>query len=867
VTEGHYPSSYASGSNYNSTSAHSNQTHYTNTYGGTGTTTTYTGAPTSSTGLGTGQISSVNYTSSSYPSTGSRTIAPSTFNPSNVPPPSSAVIIPPGSSTPGMANSTYLHTSNASMGTAGPQVVTTNTYTSPSTTTHYGTSSHATTTATTHGGVGVTSGTTTYTNPVSAPPTVTSPVVVLANNPVPLAPTATVTTATGAQQNLNTTTTSSSSTNSNYVAKSVQKFVDENNGKQVLRTTTTVLAPVSTKVEDVEIDQTEGRIWANLDLRAEIERLLRRIRELEAQLSQEKVTITTVTRKVSEFESVIRSKDSEITHLRSENQRLNNFIQNLQKTTTTTMTVNESVELKNHIETLKTEVAQKNQVIERERVESQGLRTQVQSLTQEITKFKDEYNRQKNDFNYQKEEITRKQNEIDRLRDEVRRASGSVPHQYVQEAESEKATLRKEIDRLREQINSNPSPVTRQYIQEAEADKASLRSEIDRLREEVRRASNNVPHQYIQEAEAEKANLRQQISRLQTERMERTTSSSPHHIIPKEIEEEITNLRQQNTKLKLEKSGAVPQSYIQETEAELSKLRLQISKLQAEKNTSVPQSYIQDTEAELARLRSQINKLQSERGINPAELQEAEAENLRLKNQINKLIAEKSLQAPADTNEYLTRINKLRMDLDQAQDLHLQESKKAMEYKKVIDNYELTHSEQNKQIEILRSENLDNKWKIEKADQTIESLKKELKSAGEERERQRFPSEVETKLRTQVEMLTKDNQAKDEKISQLTHNYATLNTRYNEMSEVSSKRDIPVHNEEAMYLIKEENENLRRINNKYLEELKDLRGENHNLRSTRSSYHQGREYQELNNKLMLLENKIANDRENGKLCI
>ena len=249
-----------------------------------------------------------------------------------------------------------------------------------------------------------------------------------------------------------------------------------------------------------------------------------------------------------------------------------------------------------------------------------------------------------------------------------------------------------------------------------------------------------------------------------------------------------------------------------------------------------------------------------------------------------------------DAEDLMERISRLRQELEQAEEISLQESRKAAGFKKTVDSQEALIGEMKKKLDHFKSEAQETENSKEKALKRMQEMEKELVElqnektkaiAVESQLRTQFTEsegklkaqlvELESKYRSasiesesiikfQVEYLTKENQAKDEKIQSLTQSMASMSRKKQDSNESSFR--VHSKDEESMSIMKDENENLRRLNQKLLIELNEMRGENSNLRTSRNSYSsQGREYQELTNKLISLESKLANDRENGMSII
>lgn len=618
-------------------------------------------------------------------------------------------------------------------------------------------------------------------------------------------------------------------------------------GKQVLRTTTTFLEPVRTEVNEIEIDETQGSLTFIIDLKKLVETLNReisslraRIRDLESMLNQEKLTIT---KRVTEYEARIRTQTSEIQNLKADNSRAQSLLR-VYQTNPANKQPNSSGEeqglrseialLKKETEGLRNELFQKNNIIDSEKRNSDHLRSEIKNLRDEYlnkeSKMLNEHSNsiQSHTASYM-DQVQKQQIEIKRLNEEILNS-----HKNSQPLNSQLADYQQQIRNMSDELASSQSlqRMNADQLAHEKTQNKSLQDELIRLREQMTSSNPQVE------------NLKSQIRVLQEEvdstnerlREVRETSAATIRKLSHQLDE-IQFKRDARPSYPKSESHhntnsktVIERNYIHQVDQPSFNPHLH----------AVNTAYIQETEAELARLRNQIMRLQNE------------------KNQ------QSNFTSP-EAAEYQTRINKLRHELDESQDHLLQETRKAAEIKKLLDVAESSYHEQLRQTDHFKAQCQELEWKLERADQQIAQLRKELKSADDAIDKSSRYSESEAKLKAQVELLSKDLQNKDDKISQLTHNYASLSTKYNEISESSSMRHIHSRDDDAVYLIKEENENLRKINSKLLVELNELRGENSTLRSNRTSYHQhGREYHELNSKLMFLESKLASDKENGR---
>lgn len=558
-------------------------------------------------------------------------------------------------------------------------------------------------------------------------------------------------------------------------------------------------------------------------------------------LGQEKITIS---RKVTEFEARVNSQTIEIQNLKAENSRQQSIIHSYQANKTSTSSTQELLlraevdALKKDLASCKSDLVQKDAFIQSERRNSDKIRGELQSIKDEFAErerktFAEHSSALQNQSTRFQDQIDAYQREIKRMNEQIIAVqSTSLPHN------EQIITLNRQIHELNEKL------ITSESLQRSATDKLNfekdqnklLNDQLSHLKEQVFNANSN-----SDKFEGQISTLKDQIRSLKDQLKDSQQEAEGAKGQVNRLQEQIESFKQQPNRQDSEKNSksenntnsssktVIERNYITQVEHPGFNPHLHAM------NTA----YIQETEAELARLRNQIMRLQSD-------------------------LSKQQSMAPGDFSEYQGRIHKLRLDLEQAQDQALQESRKASEYKKALELSEHENIEQIKQIEHYKSEAQEFKWKLEKADQQIGQLQRELKSAHDEKERSRSFNEQETKLKAQIEFLQKDIQNKDDKIEKLTLNYANLSSKLNDISESSSKRDAFTRDDEATFLIKE-NDNLRRINSKLLMELNELRTENNSLRSTRSSYNsQGREYHELSQKLMFLESKMASDKENGR---
>jgi chromosome segregation ATPase len=577
-------------------------------------------------------------------------------------------------------------------------------------------------------------------------------------------------------------------------------------------------------------------------LNAEIEALKRRIRELESMLGQEKITIS---RKMTEYEARINSQTFEIQNLKSENTRQQSMLHSYQSSRSTTSSGQELLlraevdGLKKDLDNSRTELLQKDAFIQSERRISEKLRGELQALKDEFSErerksFSEQSSVLQSQSNRFQEQIEAYQKEIKRMNDQlIASQSSSFPQN------EQLITLNKQIHELNEKL------ITAESLQRSANDKVNFEKDQNRLlteqighfKEQLANSNGNA-----EKFENQSSLLKDQIRGLKDQLKDSQQEAESSKNLVNRLQEQIDSLRQQSIKQEGSTSGksenntnassktVIERNFITQMEHPGYNPHLHAM------NTA----YIQETEAELARLRNQIMRLQSE-------------------------LSKQQSMAPGEFNEYQGRIHKLRLDLEQAQDQALQESRKSSEYKKALELSEHEHIEQIKQTEHYKSESQELKWKLERADQQISQLQRELKASQEDKERSRSFNEQETKLKAQIEILMKDLHYKEEKIEKLTMNFANLTSKFSDISENSSKKDYNTRDDEATLLIKEENDNLKRINNRLLMELNELRSENNSLRApSRNSYgHQGREYQELSQKLMFLESKFASEKENG----
>jgi chromosome segregation ATPase len=620
-------------------------------------------------------------------------------------------------------------------------------------------------------------------------------------------------------------------------------------GKKIMRTTTTFLEPVRTEVNDVEIDETSGRQSAHQELKrqiaalnSEIDFLKRRIKDLEAMLSQEKLTIS---RKVTEYEARINSQIIEIQNLKADNSKAQSVIHSYQNSKTTTSSAQEH-QLRGEIESLrrnndalKLEIQQRSGYSDSERRAADDLRAELQNLREEFARkerktLSDHTSALDTQSRKFQDQIQAYQNEIKRMNEQI------ISVQATSLPQNEQILgFNKHIKELSDQL------ATSQSLQRISSDQLNHEKDQNRmLSDQIKHLKDQVSSVQIQSDGIEGQNgvLRDQLRQLKDQLRESQEATQTANSSARRLQDQIETLRDQLAKTEVMASGKSEANTNSNSKTVIE--RNYITQLEhpgfSPHLHAINAAYIQETEAELAKLRSHIMKLQ------------------------NELSLQQTL-SPGDLGDYQARIHKLRLDLEQAQDQAIQESRKAAEYKKALEASEHENIEQIKQIEHYKSEAQEAKWRVEKADQQTSQLQRDLKFAQEEKDRSKGFNEQETKLRAQIEILMRDLQNKDDKIEKLTLNYANLSAKLNDLSETTSKRDTHTRDDEATYLIKEENDNLRRINSKLLVELNELRGENNNLRSSRSSYqHHGREYQELSQKLMFLESKMASDKENGR---
>lgn len=562
-------------------------------------------------------------------------------------------------------------------------------------------------------------------------------------------------------------------------------------------------------------------------------------------LGHEKLTIS---RKVTEYEARISSQTLEINSLKGEVSRAQSVIQSYQSNKANTTSAHEAMlkaeveGLKKENENFKREILQRNASIESERRSTDRLRSELQSLKDQFTEnerkaLSEHTSAMQNQANLFQDQIQSYQAEIKRLNEQVITIQNStLPHN------EQIISLNRQIHDLGEQLSTAQSlqRITADQLSHEKDQNKTLAEQVKNLKESLSAAMLN-----YESNENQVGHFKDQIKSLKEQLKSSQEETQTANSSMKRLQEQMESLRDQ-----LQKNEAAVSQKNESTMNSSSKTFIERNFVtQVEHPTYNPHlhavntAYIQETEAELARLRNHIMRLQNELSMHQT-------------------------VTPGEISEYQSRIHKLRLDLEQAQDLALQEGRKASEYKKALDLAEHESLEHLKQVDHYKSEAQDVRWKLERSEQQIAQLQRDLKAAAEDKERSRFSSEQEIKLRTQVEILTRDLQTKEQKIEKLTMNYTNLSAKFHDLSEVSSKHNTHTRDDESTSLIKEENENLRRINGKLLAELTELRSENNSLRTGRSTYNNhGREYHELNQKLMFLENKFASDKEHGRISM
>lgn len=382
------------------------------------------------------------------------------------------------------------------------------------------------------------------------------------------------------------------------------------------------------------------------------------------------------------------------------------------------------------------------------------------------------------------------------------------------------AALRKEVESLQQRIKDLESQLS--------SERFSNSRRVSELEGLLRSKDSE-----LLGLKSDNSRLLSQVGSLQTSLRSTSTTTT----IEIQLRSELEILRKESRQHKDQFEGSQRENG--ELKQRINQLQSQIDQLA--RNSHSQQGDRHDLESEISRLRTQNSKLQSD---------------------FDTLAASKT----ADLAEANQKIAKLKGDLQSVQDggtQHLHESKILLDMKGLLES-EHSRLDSIRLIEQLKSEVKEEKWKYEKSEQAASQLQKELKEARDERDRFRQAHENETKLKFQVDQMSKDLNARDERLSQLTHNYAILSAKYNELSELSSRKDTYSRDDEAYSIVKEDNENLKKVNSRLLQELNELRAENSNLRNQRPSFQPGREYQELSTKLMLLENKMASDKENGR---
>lgn len=364
-------------------------------------------------------------------------------------------------------------------------------------------------------------------------------------------------------------------------------------------------------------------------------------------------------------------------------------------------------------------------------------------------------------------------------------------------------------------------------------------------------------------------------SQLSNERFNNSRRVSELEALLRGKDSEISGLKSDNSRL-LSQVGGLQTSLRSTSTTTTIEIQLRSELEILRKESRQHKDQFEGSQRENGELRQRINQLQSQidqlarssqsqqgdRHEIESELNRLRAHNSKIQSELDTLAASKASEL-AEANQ---KISKLKGDLQSAQEggtQHLHESKILLDMKGLLES-EQSRLDSIRLIEQLKSEVKEEKWKYERSEQAASQLQKELKEARDERDRFRQAQESETKLKFQLEQMGKDLSARDERLSQLTHNYAILSAKYNELSEHNSRKDTYSRDDEAYSIIKEDNENLKKVNSRLLQELNELRAENSNLRNQRPSFQHGREYQELSTKLMLLENKMASDKENGR---
>ena len=366
---------------------------------------------------------------------------------------------------------------------------------------------------------------------------------------------------------------------------------------------------------------------------------------------------------------------------------------------------------------------------------------------------------------------------------------------------------------------------------------------------------------------------------------------------------EINRLRNENANLQFQVRAKpqevaapppIPINHTRENElkAEIESLRKTIN----EKNSEISIEKLDNDSlrSKIKRLETDLVEVHNKPYQSNRSLNHLDHDNNRVKYVKHTLDADLGI---GDSSDIQSKLNKSRLDMEELRNKIQQENRKGTEFKKSLEEAESIQKDHVRQIENLKSEIQDLKWKLDKSEKSIESLQKEIKEYQQERGKfienearskgvfaeneaklkadfletqaklKAAATESELRLKIQVEYMTKEISNKEEKLNKLTQSYSSLSAKYTELTDSSSRHSHSMsRDDDTVHFLKDENENLRKMNSKLMMELNELRGENTNLRSARNSYMPpNREFQELSAKMMLLENKMTTDRDQGIL--
>ena len=243
--------------------------------------------------------------------------------------------------------------------------------------------------------------------------------------------------------------------------------------------------------------------------------------------------------------------------------------------------------------------------------------------------------------------------------------------------------------------------------------------------------------------------------------------------------------------------------------------------------------------------------------------------------------------------EFKSRLNKYKLDVEEARDNLISESKKSLEYKKGLESAEATVLVQIREISALKSELEEAQWKLKRLEQANGEMEKELKefraaklklleaeararatSAEAEAHMKADFQQIEAKLKAQVaeaelklkiqsEHMKQEIERRDQRLSQLTKANQSLMASRDDSDEEDDSRALRTR----VQILESHNEKLTSYNLQIRQELDHLNSENNlSLRSARVSYiPHTKDFNEMHKKVKEFDFELQSKKEAGSL--